>query len=190
MITAVIVATLLNFQSAPAKPLVCAVMGDELNETSPMLDYNGIRTHICCGGCDAKFKADPVKVLANAKAKGWMVGESLFDPVSGGRVAKSEFKMDYSSIRWTFTNAEDLAKFKVNPGKFSVLPKKELMTCAVSGEAIASYADAGGYVDYNGIRCYVCCPTCLGKMKTDAKSYVPKYMAKVSEPGFRNPAEK
>ena len=44
----------------------CPVSGEEftVTESSPKADYNGKTYYFCCGGCDAKFKADPQKYLS------------------------------------------------------------------------------------------------------------------------------
>lgn len=40
---------------------VCPVSGEEFTVTasSPKADYKGKTVYFCCGGCDAKFKANP-----------------------------------------------------------------------------------------------------------------------------------
>ena len=43
----------------------CPVSGEEfvVTESSPKAEYNGKTYYFCCGGCDAKFKADPEKFV-------------------------------------------------------------------------------------------------------------------------------
>ena len=43
----------------------CPVSGEDfvVTESSPKAEYNGKTYYFCCGGCDAKFKADPEKFV-------------------------------------------------------------------------------------------------------------------------------
>lgn len=54
---------------APRPQTRCPVMGGEINKEI-FTDYNGLRIYFCCGGCDAEFKADPEKHLAQMRADG------------------------------------------------------------------------------------------------------------------------
>ena len=47
----------------------CPVMGGEINK-EVYTDYNGMRIYFCCAGCDAEFRADPEKFLAEMRAAG------------------------------------------------------------------------------------------------------------------------
>ena len=46
----------------------CPVSGEEfvVSESSPKVEYAGKTYYFCCGGCDAKFKADPKKYLGSS----------------------------------------------------------------------------------------------------------------------------
>ena len=41
---------------------LCPVMGGEVME-GQYVDWEGFRVHFCCGGCDARFLAEPEKYL-------------------------------------------------------------------------------------------------------------------------------
>lgn len=143
-------------------PLVCPMMGEPVKETSPSLLYAGIKFSFCCGGCDTAFAKAPEKALEKNVKQGKTIGLSLFDPVTGKRINPDQIKAttDYKSIRYGFASAENLKKFEANKDKYAAIPAKEVMTCPVSGEAVASYDVAGGYVDHAGVRYYTCCAGC------------------------------
>ncbi|MFM9872679.1 MAG: YHS domain-containing protein [Fimbriimonadaceae bacterium] len=159
------------------KPFVCPVMGSNIADvsTAGYHDYNGSRYYFCCGGCDAKFKAEPGKYLeAQAKASK-VAGDFMFDPVSGMRLASPGIiadTSDYKGIRFHFSSKANKAAFDKEPAKFGTMPKKEALFCAVAQEEISNYASAASFVDFKGVRYYTCCGGCVAKLKADPAKYV------------------
>ena len=47
---------------------------------------------------------------------------------------------------------------------------------------ITSYASAGGFVDYKGVRYYVCCDDCLMQMNANPGKYAPNAVKYVQAP--------
>lgn len=159
---------------AAETPLSCPIMLDNAaNMKSSAFLAGGFEFHFCCGGCDAKFKADPNGSVKKAAAAKKTVGSSLFDPTTGLRIKPEAAKgwSDFKGIRYYFADEAGAAKFKKNPGSFTATPKQEVLYCVVAKEEIASYADSAGYLDRKGVRYYMCCPDCIGKFKAAPDSF-------------------
>lgn len=145
------------------KPLGCPIMGGPANLKGGYSDYNGVRTWYCCGGCDAQFEANPAKLSEAATKKGTVWGQFLFDPVSGMRLNADKAiaeSSDFQGVRFRFESAENKAKFDADPKKYGTLPEKEALYCPAMKQKVASYGKASGYVDYDGVRYYMCCAGC------------------------------
>ncbi|MCG9893871.1 MAG: YHS domain-containing protein, partial [Fimbriimonadaceae bacterium] len=170
MITALALAvSLQTLQAEP--PLLCGVMGSPTKATSPAEMIAGIRFPVCCPGCDTKLKNEPAKYLKAAVESGRTIGEFLFDPVSGSRIKDSKVYADHKGIRYRFASEANLKTFQTEPARFATAPAKETLTCPVMGVKVADYSKAGGFVDHNGVRMFICCPGCLGKLKSEPAKF-------------------
>jgi YHS domain-containing protein len=167
-----------------APTLTCPIMLSSSPATGPKVDYNGMRYIFCCAGCDDMFIKDPQKALKNEKLKGKLVGYSLFDPVSGARLEVKDSKghSDFNGYRYYFQSAANKAAFDKEPKKYTVAPTKEVLMCGVGGHEVDSYEGSGGYVDHNGVRYYVCCPSCHPKMKAEPAKYAAKVEKHIQAP--------
>ncbi len=184
MITTLI-ATALMFAPGQAASTACPIMGSPTNDKSQALDYNGIRFRMCCAGCDGTFKTNAATIVGKLKADSKAIGEFMFDPMTGKPISSKDSKgtSDYMGIRYFFASADDKAKFDKSPKSFASMPKKEILGCVVNtADQLKSYADAGGYVDYNGTRMYVCCASCLTKLKADPAKYAKASESKAKAP--------
>lgn len=154
------------------KPLVCPVMGNPVKESSPAFEFAGMRMAICCGGCDAKLQKDPMKVMAEAAKKGWVVAEFAFDPISGNRIEmkKAEFKRDFNGVRYAFETEENADRFTKEPKTFTKLPKGESLVCPMMNVEIKSPLKASGFADFEGVRYYFCCGGCREAFGKNPKS--------------------
>jgi YHS domain-containing protein len=170
MLSTLILASTLAFADAP---LSCAAMGTPVSDTKTAVDYAGVRLVVCCGGCLGPAKKEPAKLLKKAADGGKVVGIGLFDPVEGKKVnaKKAAGTRDFAGVRYYFLTTENMAAFDKEPKKFTVLPAKESLYCAVMEQQIESVDKATGYVDYSGTRYYVCCGGCLGAMKSKPAEY-------------------
>jgi YHS domain-containing protein len=160
----------------------CIKMGNAYDKPSEIVDYKGVRYGTCCAGCAASFIADPETMLKAAHDKDLMVGTCLFDPVSGARVVAKDDTPLTRRITTTFyfTSTDDKAKFDADPDKYMKAPDKELLHCPVLDSDIKDYASAGGFVDYKGVRYYVCCTDCLATIRKDPAKYADKFADKAS----------
>lgn len=167
---------------APA--VVCPVSHEASPADGKKVDYNGVRYTMCCGDCDKMFTKEPAKALSDKGLEGKLVGVALFDPVSGARIEQKAAKAssDYKGIRYFFLTSDEKTTFDGAPDTYATAPKKEALWCAVMGHAVDDYATAGGYVDLDGTRYYVCCTDCLAKMKVQAKALAPSAKDHVHEP--------
>jgi YHS domain-containing protein len=101
---------------------------------------------------------------------GRIKGPALFIMITGLAAFLSAQSMDSTShhskkSRGALTATPDTAK------KDSVAVKKTLppqTTCPVMGGAINKKL----YVDYKGKRIYVCCPGCIGELKSNPEKYI------------------
>jgi len=185
MILATIAAALvLGTPSINDGPVKCAVMGTATKANSKAAEYAGTRFPFCCGGCPEAFMKEPTKYLKAAAESNDVIGTYMFCPVSGEKIdlEKAKDTMDYKGVRYAFCCADDKATFAKDPAKFTKTPAKESLVCAVSGDKIASYSEAAGYLDYDGVRYYTCCADCLPALKKDPAGIIAKGKAKVSEP--------
>ncbi len=167
------------------KGLVCPMTAEEVNSSSQTIDFAGTRFAMCCGGCPDMFKRDPSAAIKSEKLVGKTFGVFLFDPVSNKRIDDKAAKggtSDYKGTRYLFANMAEKEKFDANPKLFVKAPTKEVLYCAVAGEAIKNYAAAGGFVDVADTRYYMCCPDCLAKFKANPSEFTAKVTAKVSKP--------
>jgi YHS domain-containing protein len=58
-----ITALTLGLGTAAPTNTTCPVMGDKVNEKSPVVTVKGKGYRICCKGCEAKLKKNPGKYL-------------------------------------------------------------------------------------------------------------------------------
>lgn len=173
-------------------PVKCAVMGSPTKDTAPAVEYAGLKFPTCCGGCTAPLLKEPTKYLKAAVEAKNTVAVSLFCPVSGEKLdwSKVTASTEYKGVRYGFCCNDCKEAFAKNSDKFATAPKKESMVCAVSGEKIASYSEAAGFVDYDGVRYYACCADCLPALKKDPAGVIAKGKAHVAEPVAMNAPKK
>lgn len=187
MITTALIALMTTVGPAPALSagLVCPVMGNKVPAEVKVYEYAGMRLGFCCAGCETKMEADPVATLKNAAAKKWVVAEFMFDPVSGQRITPrgAKGKVEFGGVRYFFTTKENADAFKKNTAKYAAQPSKEcLAVCAVTQEEIGSYAKAGFYRDFEGVRYYICCGGCVPNFEKTPKVFAEKVADKVTVP--------
>ena len=157
---------------APAKVdlnTVCPVMKEPVPAKAKAVEYAGGRYAFCCAGCDVTFSKDPEKFVNGAKSDTSPIGLFLFDPVTGQRILADEAKgaSVFQGMRYLFATQENLTKFEAEPAKYAARPERESLTCPVEGEKIGSHSAAAGYVDYEGVRYYVCCSNCFPTLEKD-----------------------
>lgn len=167
------------------KPVVCAVMPSHpVKAVAAGVEYAGAKFTFCCAGCPAPFKKDPAKYIKQAATAGNIIGTSLFDPVSGLRVdaTKAVASSDFKGVRFHFASAANKTAFDAEPAKFGVVPEKESLVCAVSGETVADYGTSAGYVDHKGVRYYACCAGCIAGLQKNIAELAKGPKVKVTTP--------
>lgn len=175
LIVTAIAAAVTSYGIADVKPISCPIMGSAAAKTGSAIDYAGVRYRFCCGGCDATFAKDPAAALKNPKLKDLVTGVSLFDPVAQQAVSAATAKggsSDYGGVRFYFLNRDNKAAFDADPKRYGTIPPKEAMFCPVMKTPLANYYGTAGYVDYEGVRYYVCCGGCFGALKANAAAFV------------------
>lgn len=178
MITTILAALAVTQSSG----MSCAVnLADEASEKI-YVEYAGMRVGFCCPDCQKAFGKDPGKYIEAAAKAGKTVAESYFDPVAQKHInfKKAVSHEDYKGVRYYFATAEDQKTFDTDPKKYTMMPKKDSLTCAVMGDPIDGYSKADSYVDYEGVRYYMCCSGCTAPMTKEPGKYAAK--AKVSTP--------
>ena len=81
-------------------------------------EHDGVTYHFCCGGCRAKFAADPAKYLSPPQAP--TDTKTATDPVCGMKVdpATSKHNLDHGGTTYHFCSAGCQAKFAADPGSY------------------------------------------------------------------------
>jgi YHS domain-containing protein len=127
------------------------------------VEYAGGRYAFCCAGCDVAFTKSPEKFIKEALGNDAPVALFLFDPVTGNRIEETDAKatLVHHGVRYLFASPDGMTEFQSRPDQYAARPERESLTCPVSGKTIARYSAAAGYKDYDGVRYYVCSPTCL-----------------------------
>jgi YHS domain-containing protein len=185
MLTTIIATLSFIMPAAQSHTVNCPVMGGAVKEPAETIAYNGVLYGTCCAGCGGAFIKDPAKFLTAEKNKGKALGISMFDPVSGLKINSKKAKFgpaEYNGTLFYFAEEKSLKAFEAEPKKYGTMPEKEALYCPVMGHAVKGYAEAGGYADVEGVRYYVCCPDCLGEMKTNGAKHVAKAAKAVKAP--------
>lgn len=159
---------------APQSPyLICAVNNNDTADDTLFVEYAGKTVFFCCEGCVPKFGEKPEEYLKKSAEGKHTVAKFIFDPTTGKKIAekKARGSSDYMGVRYFFASADNKAKFDKDPKKFATAPKKEALYCPVMQETVASYGKADSYVDYDGVRYYMCCAGCYEPMMKDPKKY-------------------
>lgn len=192
MMTTLAVICSLAMAQATSPALACPVMPDHaVPAEAKAVEYRGIRVQFCCPGCEPKFAANPEKYLAEAAAANKVVGQFLFDVTSGEllNMRRATYHHTYKGVRYSFSKQENFNKFKANPGRFvDNAPKKEALFCPVMKEAVASYGSASHFVDYNGVRYYLCCGGCVEPFRANPGNFIRNAANYVKEPKVIQPA--
>ncbi|MEX2244530.1 MAG: YHS domain-containing protein [Fimbriimonadaceae bacterium] len=176
MISALALTLAVGMTAVDEKPLVCPIMGSPVSKDAPRVEYAGTSFGFCCAGCDAGFGKDPKAALKKNEKSASPIGEFLFDPVSHKRIKKEQAKgtVDFQGVRFHFATEENMKAFQADSKKYALAPKKESLSCPVMGEAIATYSAASEYVDYEGVRYYICCAGCTPAFEKNPAKYAGK----------------
>lgn len=160
-------------------------VSDEKVDGETFADWNGVRVHFCCPGCDKKFKKSPAKYVDKLGIKLVKDGEkTLVDvgnancPIMGGK-AKEAVYADYGSVRIHHccpgcekTARSDPKKTFATLG-FSYMPEVIDLrnpNCPVKGGKIET-GDKDVTVDQDGIRVHFCCAGCIKKFSAEPDRY-------------------
>ena len=182
MITTLVAAMLMAPQDS-SKYLTCAVNNNDSASGDLFVEYAGKRVSFCCEHCVEGFAKTPDKFLETSAKNKKTVAESYFDPTTGKKIKfdKARGQSDYMGVRYYFASADAKTKFDADPKKFTKAPKKEALYCPVMKADVASYSKADSYVDYDGIRYYMCCAGCYEPMSKEpakfaapSKAHAPK----------------
>ncbi len=169
--------------------LTCAVNNNDTADDKLFVEYAGKNVFFCCDGCVPQFGKTPEKFMKTAADAKLTVAKFMFDPTTGKKISekKARGSSDYMGVRYFFANADAKAKFDKNPKSFAEAPKKEALYCPVMQEPVASYSKADSYVDYDGVRYFMCCAGCYEPMTKDPKKYADP--SKAHEPKVIAPAK-
>ena len=179
LITSLALASVIVLTAVDEKPLVCPMMGEAVAKDAPVVEYAGTSYAFCCAGCDTRFAKDPtaaIKKNQKIEKDRPTIGLFLFDPVSRNRILAKDAKatVDYSGVRYNFESAANLEAFNKDAKKYASAPRKESLTCPVTGKAIASYSKASSYVNYKDVRYYFYCAGCEPAFNKDPDKYAGK----------------
>ena len=130
----------------------CPVMGGTA-QADIYTDYEGVRIHWCCPGCDSTFKKNPKKYLKK-------LGIDDLDAYK---------KKHGSKKTGEAAGGDDESRMSAPPDKAPIIDLKN-EKCPVMG----GKAQADVYTDYQGVRIHWCCPGCDRTFMKDPKKYLKK----------------
>ncbi len=157
-----------------AQAIKCPVMSGAVDTNLKPVEYAGAEYRFCCEGCEGNFAKAPTEFLQTQIKAGNTVGLFLFDPVSRKRLtlAKAKSTFDYKGLRYPFESVENQKAFELTPEKYASTPTKEALYCPVGKEVVPTHSKASDYVDYNGVRWYMCCDGCGQPFEKDPTKYL------------------
>lgn len=157
-----------------AQSLKCPVMGGAVASNTTFVEYQGAQFGFCCPGCEGNFAKAPDKFIETQRKAGNTIGSFFFDPVTRKRIEpnKAVSTKDHNGIRYYFASAESATAFAKSPSQFSAVPKNEALYCPVGKEAVSTYAKASDYVDFDGVRWYMCCEGCGDPFEKNPRKYL------------------
>jgi YHS domain-containing protein len=156
----------------------CPIGGKKIDGKT-FTDFQGVRVHFCCPGCDKKFQKDPasglaklgLKVTKGAKGKPVVDLANAKCPIMGG-TAKDNVVKEIAGVHVHYCCPGCDRKLQQAPAKglaklgYRYIPAivdLQNKSCPISGEPV----DGKTFVDHDGIRVQVCCPGCDKKFKRD-----------------------
>ena len=143
------------------------------------LSFAGSTFGTCCDVCPASFIEDPSEAVARATKFGKTIGSFRYDPVSGMSIdgAAAPAYSDYHGIRYFFDREAEKKAFDAKPGRFVEDVKAEAYYCPVTN--LATAPDAASFLDYLGVRYFLCGRSCRDSFKADPGKYVSRAAAAV-----------
>ena len=158
----------------------CPISGEKVDGET-FTDWNGVRVHFCCPGCDKKFKKSPAKYADKLGIELIKDGKkTLVDvrnpkcPVMGGKT-KDSVHADFGSVRIHYCCPGCDKKARAEPAEafeslgFGYLPEViDLRNpkCPVMGGKTGT-GEKDVSIDHEGIRVHFCCPGCIKKFSAD-----------------------
>lgn len=187
-----IVTAILAAHFSLAAGLVCPVSGSPVIAGSKAIDVNGIRYRFCCNSCPEQFQKDPGAALKRARENKWLVGQGVFDPVSGKKLTPETAKggtSDFDGVRFAFLNSGNKAAFDADPKVHGRVPDKSCSICPVMGHELSNTYMAPSYVDFENVRYFACCEQCVPRLRANPKKFADSSASRVGAPkAFEVPA--
>jgi hypothetical protein len=156
----------------------CPVDGKEVAQDA-FIDWNGVRAHLCCDDCKAKFEKGPAAALKKLNLEVVTIGKlgTFVDLMNQtcpimGKPAKPNFTTDLSGVRVHYCCGKCPAKAAKDPAAtykalgYGYMPSVvdlRNQACPMSGKP----ADPAVFADSEGIRVRFCCGDCLGAFQKD-----------------------
>lgn len=167
----------------------CPISGKPLGDKPVTKEINGRQVSFCCGGCPAKYEADPAKYDAKIDADMIADQESHY-PLTTCLVAGEGHEMDADRVKIVYNNrlvefccADCEEKFKADPDTYlskldeAVKAKQEasypLKECIVSGEELGSMGEPKEMIVANRLVKF-CCGGCIKKFEANPSAYLSK----------------
>lgn len=155
LISALVTASVATLAHAADKPVLCTMRGTPVANASeaPSVKMGKRTVTFCCNGCKGAFEK-----LDNA-------GKAKAVKVTDLRVEKLLLQQKMEKID---------AQIETLTGAAQTSQAGAKLTCAMTGEEIASEAVAGGKSVYNGKTYFFCCAACKTKFDSDPAKYAQK----------------
>ena len=132
-------------------PVLCAVTGEEVKDTSKPVAYNNKNYYICCAGCKPQFDKNPAKYskMSDLRAEIYTAEQKL-----------AALKAEFASVENGPAPAATTSAIKTSAATGEAY-------CAIRGSVIPA-AKAGTVTSaYNGKTYELCCANCKAKFDAD-----------------------
>ncbi len=140
-------------KTTAAAPVVCAVTGEEVKDTSRPISYNNKNYYVCCAGCKPEFDKNPAKYsrMSDLRTEIYAAEQKL-----------AALKADFAAVEKGPAAAAPAAATK--PASAAATGETY---CAIQGSVIPA-AKAGTLTTaYNGKTYEFCCGGCKTKFDAD-----------------------
>lgn len=162
MTAALVALALLPAQTPPDLETMCPLMNNRPTNGRMAAEYAGFRIFVCCDQCLGRIGRSAKQVVANAQKRGALIGDFMFDPVTGLRAEPKQAKTKIPHAGFIYYNTQNDRQDYIGETEKNLarIPEKECLACPVEGTEFKWTAKSGAFADHEGIRYYLCGKTC------------------------------
>jgi YHS domain-containing protein len=126
----------------------CPVMGGKINKAL-YVDHGGKRVYVCCKGCIAPLKKDPVTFITKLESGGVTVAKLQSTcPVMGGKINKKQYA-DVKGKRIYVCCPGCIGKIKADPATYIKKLEKDGVVLGVTPKPVKHVGQHDGHKGHN-----------------------------------------